>query len=628
MWQAYLISLLQVWVSILEGFLSSKKREPSWNSNHDDDYHNNNNNSHNHNAGNGTNPEALLHNAYEVLELTPPYTNIGMDDVRKQWKKLSRRYHPDRNQGSEESNKKQQEINEAMDRIQMALEGGGGVDPPGTPTGDDGDRTHDNEHDRYDDEHENVPMPPRPPPPPTQPRKQTSKKHQRREERYRRQQLEKELRELQKKMYAKMKKEMRKEREAYMAMMKEEMRMEMEQRNRVNQEIQKIQRETSRLGDLEQRQASSQFFMHEVERHKEAQGGELGPSSGSADAFAEKPKNYIMESCTNRIVVAMRLGMEEFAVKMLDDEINEFIQGVKMQPDKYTQLLTTLAKGRGIVSDKQLLEEAIKVVIMKRLDEDNNSLLHYAVYWECAFMIRCVCDVAHHSGLLDEVFWAKNIHHNVPMELAWIARNPAIMTVLQSYEALVQLHREHTHLGPATVKAIRQLSMSIRTNFDLIAVGNTILAYFIGRIVVRLHWVWACLGVVALQCPHVIARVFLAEPDPPTVEARLTTFVGYLVCTQLMGLGIRGLRYIVTYGVMWQLGLLLIPVYIYLCGGNKANGLWSFPLLIWAMLIYYPLWQVEESVLRPAWAKLPKPLCRRYDLLPTVLMILSLLLRM
>jgi len=433
-------------------------------------------------------------------------------------------------------------------------------------------------------------------------------------------------------MYAKMKKEMRKEQEAYMAMMKEEMRMEKEQRNLINQEIQKIQRETSRLGDLEQRQASSQLFMQAVELfrlRKQPQEGETGPSRGSsADAFVEKPKNYIMESCTNRIVVAMRLGMEELAVKILDDEINEFIQDVKMQPNKYTKLLTALAKGRGIVSEKQLLEEAIKVVIMKRLDEDNNSLLHYAVYWECVFMIRCVCDVAHHSGLLHEVFWAKNLHHNVPTELAWIARDPAIMTVLQSYASLVQVHRERTYLGPATVKAIKQLAMSLRTNFDLVTVGNTILAYYTGRIVVRLHWVWACLGVVALQCPHIIARVLLAAPGPSTIEARLTLFVGYLVCTQLIWLGIRGLRYVVTLGVIWQLSLLLVPVYVHLGGGIKVNGLRSFPLLIWSMLNYHPLLKVGESVFRPAWAKLPKPLRRRYDLLPTVLMILSLLVRM
>ena len=615
MWQTLLITLLQVWVSILEGFLASKTHT----SDHDSQssHHNNSNNAGN---ANGSSPEALLHKAYEVLELTPPFTDLGMDEVRQQWKKLSRRYHPDRNQGSEESKQKQQEINEAMDRIQIALEqGGGGVsDPTGS-----GDGNHEEEHDQQQ-EHENFPMPPSPPPPEHY-RRHTSKKQQRREERIRRLQYEKELREYQQKIYTKMKKEMRKERDAYMAMMKEEMRKEQEQRNRVNQEMQKIQRETSRLGDLEQRQASSQIFMNQVERirrGKEAQEGETGHSE---DTYVEKPKNYIMESCTNRIVVAMRLGMEELAVHMLDDAINEFINDVKMQPYNHTELLTILANGQGIVSYQQLLEEAIKVVILKRLDEDNNSLLHYAVYWECESMIRCVCDVAHHSGLLEEVFCAKNLHDNVPMELAWIAKNPDIMPVLQSYQSLVQLHRERTHLGPATVKAIKQLAVSLRTNFDLVTVGNTILAYYTGRVVVGLHWVWACLGIVALQCPYVIARILPTVPHSPTIEPRLTPFVTYLLCIQFTWLAIRGLLSLVT---LWQLYLLLIPVSILLCGGIR---LWSFPMLIWtglwAMLIYHPLMQIEESVFRPAWSTLPKPFRRQYDLLPTVLMVASLLVR-
>jgi hypothetical protein len=630
MWQAFLISLIQFWVSMVEAFVSSKTWSSSVpQSEREED----------HTTAAATKDEKLQW-AYTILELTPPVTN--MDQVRSQWKKLSRRYHPDRNQGSEESHKKQQDINEAMDRIQQALEGGNG---------------RNDDHDDDDTEHhhqqadEDTQPPPRDysyhyqsPPPPSQPNRhrakdenQKARKKRKAERQKKRWQQEQEMKEYQR-MHALRQEALKKQREELLARLQEELRKEQEQSIRISQEIDKIKRETSQLEDLEQRQASSRLFLNHVDRYRRRRGNQQQGRTNHADDhetndfLLEKPKHYIMESCTNKLVVAMRLGMEDAAVHMLDDEINDFLHDVRTRPVHYSRLLIRLANAHGEVSTEQLVAEAINVVILKSLDEDDNTLMHYAVYWECAFMIRCLCDVANRSGLLEEVFYAKDLHGTVPMDLAWISKNPDIMGVLQTYESLLRDHRERSHLGLALIKAMKQLSESVRTKFDLVTVGNTILVYYVGRYGAGLHWVFACLGICALQCPHVIARALLDEQIDVTApqDARLAPFLSFLAGTKIASIAIR-VSYVLLVRVFpWELFLLLIPVII-LCGGCSCNTLRLMELALVictsavAMLIYHPLVVVEKFIFRHAWSRLPNPIRRRYGLLQFVILIAILL---
>jgi curved DNA-binding protein CbpA len=97
--------------------------------------------------------------AYEFLELTPPVT---MEQVRKQWKRLSLRYHPDRNQGSEESHAMQQRLNEAMNRVQEAIEETSSSSSSSHSNSNDNDNDNDNDpqdestsqRDEHEHEHE------------------------------------------------------------------------------------------------------------------------------------------------------------------------------------------------------------------------------------------------------------------------------------------------------------------------------------------------------------------------------------------------------------------------------------------------------------------------------------------
>ena len=54
------------------------------------------------------------HKYYKILELQP---SASEDAIKKSYRKLSLKHHPDRNNNSEESKKKFQEINEAYEKL-------------------------------------------------------------------------------------------------------------------------------------------------------------------------------------------------------------------------------------------------------------------------------------------------------------------------------------------------------------------------------------------------------------------------------------------------------------------------------------------------------------------------------
>ena len=68
-----------------------------------------------------SNNDRLLQEAYNFMELKPTTT---IEEAKKQYRRLSLRYHPDRNNQSEESHRLQQKMNAVYDRIQQDLDEG------------------------------------------------------------------------------------------------------------------------------------------------------------------------------------------------------------------------------------------------------------------------------------------------------------------------------------------------------------------------------------------------------------------------------------------------------------------------------------------------------------------------
>ena len=120
----YLLNLL---LAVLEATLEQDPRlggkgaERQRQQEEDDFYSTNNSN---------VNTEKTLDAAYEFLELSRPTTE---EALKKQFKKLSLRYHPDRNGGSEESKEKMQKLNACVEIIEKDLTGVYGDDNDTSP---------------------------------------------------------------------------------------------------------------------------------------------------------------------------------------------------------------------------------------------------------------------------------------------------------------------------------------------------------------------------------------------------------------------------------------------------------------------------------------------------------------
>lgn len=63
---------------------------------------------------------------YQVLGISPSATD---DEVKAAYRKMAKLYHPDRNNGSEEAEKKMMQVNEAYAQI-MDMRKNGGAHPP------------------------------------------------------------------------------------------------------------------------------------------------------------------------------------------------------------------------------------------------------------------------------------------------------------------------------------------------------------------------------------------------------------------------------------------------------------------------------------------------------------------
>lgn len=338
-----------------------------------------------------------------------------------------------------------------------------------------------------------------------------------------------------------------------------------------------------------------------------------------------------MESCTNDLVVAMRLGMDELAVRLLDKQVNHQIQACMYDREKMYRLKRR--HGAGWITQQHLVDAAMPLILLQPLDDDRNSLLHYAVYWERSLMVRILCELAQHSGLLEEVFLAKNCHGCIPMDLAWIAtRDPSILSYLQNQQQVLQIQLERTRMIPALSKAARQLWEGLRSKFDLLTAINTFLVYRIGRSVFSLHWTIACLGIAIFQSPRHIWALLQQQDqqEKSTSSVPVTSSAPFMSFLTSIRLTLSWLSWIYAHGwsylklwVRWELLLIVAPVAL-LCGCCQVVAFVELPIFMWSWasvtLIYYPFQMLEQAIRKWVWGRYPTVLRRRPGLAQTMIL--------
>ena len=379
-----------------------------------------------------------LQEAYQFMELEIP---VGLEEVKKRYKRLSRMYHPDRNLGNESAVGLMQKLNACMDLIQQHLE---------------------NKLNGEEENKEEVAVPV----PTPEDRDSTNQGVGRTKKAER---------------AAK-----RKEREAMRQQMKEEMLQEQKRQRDLMKEIRrernKVRANAVQFTDREQKEAAHCRF------------NEILELASEGETLDSKPKNLVMESCEHNLVIALRMKSIKLFIDMLNEELD-----CRVQP-RLRHFERLMREGLiAHVTEADLALHEIRTQLMTQgLDADDNTILHYAVYFEFPDAIRCLCHMASQDEQLEKVLLRKNCYEQIPNTYATIATDPAIQSCMQAQHDMLSLRLAETRAAPALRKAGRQLYSALG-NINLNMCISTVLAVCVCHFGFRLHPILTCGGIYLLQ---------------------------------------------------------------------------------------------------------------------------------
>jgi hypothetical protein len=536
--------IVATFLELLLGFLESAfKRDPrfaesSSTEKDDDDFYSNNKNA----PGDGN--EKKLNQAYTFMELTPP---VSQAELKKRYKKLSLKYHPDRNQGSEESHAQMTKLNACFDLIEQELQG----------------PEEENESAPDDDNFDEVFTPDG-----------------------QQQKPPRDARDMRKE-YEEMRKEMQREMEEELARYNK-LKEDFQTNKRLNQKECRQKAQAVGLDTKEGRQAAHESFsrqsrketepsqdssggasstvaaeeptssttnMHDIDEHsspkdsktKEGQQGETETSS--TPDMDNKPKNLIMECNTDDVVVAFRMGMTEIAMELLQEELQKFAK---------ERTLDARFTGESI-TPKGLRYE----FLARPLDDDQNALIHYAIYYEDHEMIRALCQMAMRDQSLDKVIYQANVHGETPLVYAKIAKDGHILAVVQAQITLAEQFLARTQALPALKHAGQRL-WELVLQVDWVTTFSSVLSFYIGYAVFQLYTIVTLVGIMFVQL--IVAPTGLAPKDIRGVPDVTVLLSYYGVCKVIAII----FRWVQPY-IMWELVFLMTPITMAGCCSSKQR---------------------------------------------------------
>jgi hypothetical protein len=527
-------------LELLIGFLESAfKRDPrfaesssSTGKDDDDDFYSNNKNA----PGDGN--EKKLNQAYTFMELTPP---VSQAELKKRYKKLSLKYHPDRNQGSEESHAQMTKLNACFDLIEQELQGPVEENETENDNGDEGSTPGDGQQ----------------PPPPRDMRKE----------------------------YEKMRKDMQREMQEELARYNK-LKEDFQTNKRINQKECRQKAQAVGLDTKEGRQAAHESFsrqfkketepsqdssvgdssstaaeeptssttnMHDIDEHSSPQDSKTkepqqqqGETATSSTAEKDgKPKNLIMEYNSSDIMVAFRMGMTEIAMELLQEELQTFAKERTLDARFTGEMITP----------KDLRYE----FLARSLDDDQNALIHYAIYYEDYEMIRALCQMAMRDQSLDKVLYQANVHGETPLVYAKIAKERQILELVQAQITLAEQILARTQALPALKHAGQRLWGLVR-HVDLVTALSSVLSFYIGYAVFQFYNVVTLVGFLLTQL--VTSSIELGPGDAHGILDVTVLMSYYVSCNTVAILFRRMLPYI-----GWELVILLGPIAMAACCG-------------------------------------------------------------
>jgi curved DNA-binding protein CbpA len=444
---------------------------------------------------------AALEAAFAFFQLTSE--DATRDVASKKFRRLGLLHHPDRNGQSEESKQMMQKVNTYYTLITEELDRRDGI--------------HQDEH--YPEE--DYPEDKDPAPPEPRPSKTTSK-NQKRKAKRRQQRAQKHAQN----MSRNEKEEMRKERE--------EIKRQQNQVRQTKKLYLKKIHQTVQTQNLNTQQGRDQAYqewrdaMDIMEKYKEKERSkekartewtrqENTPRSGLDDiddhdvhvepesspempsepeAIPVKPVNLVMECCTEDIVIALRMGLADAVVDSIQANIEKVIE--KTVKD-------AILDGRRNVS-KSIIMSAVANYFVKNLDEDGNTLLHYAVYYESLDVIEAIYYLSMTFEALPRIFLSENLRGMIPLDLAKCCciKDSIVADRMNECTNAARAELERMQLWPSLKKSASRLWGIVRNMkaASVIRPANLIASYLIGtrlfgkrRItsILILAWTqWAC----------------------------------------------------------------------------------------------------------------------------------------
>ena len=577
---AYVINFF---IGVLESSFSSST---SSNSNLDDDdttTKTNNTDSNNIFNPDETNQSKALEEAYEFFELKKEKdlrsricdgkdANLDLKNldeleirVKKQYKKLSLRYHPDRNGNSEESIQQMQKLNACLAIIEQDITNTRRRQRQRQQkqTGND---EVDIDDDLHDDEEEEEYDP------------------------Y--------------KIYEEMQKEMREELKRY-----EKLRREFNKTKKKEQTKCHVAQQREQLYTSDGRREAYEAFVQQVaqRRHRqEEDDDETTPSTSDGgdddDASADdtpptqpaksstkksksatkKPKYFVMEYNGDELIVAMRLNVQDIALTLFEERINAYIQ---------TRVCNSRISGEYVTMNSLTVE-----FLLKPMDFDNNTILHYAIYCEMYQMVNIICSLALKFQGLDKVLYQRNVYGQCPCDSIFLdtCSDESIKTLLEYQRKLSDGMQSKTKLVPAMKDACSRFGRLL-LHLNFITTFNTILSFWmIGVTIMKLHPIISILGVAFMQynskrCKEDDDSEEVTEEHIAAI-ADVTILWSFFLTWKIVHVGFI----LLTRYVMIELILILSPFAIAVFVSKSRNGALAgliefvlFPLMIQAYVARY-----------------------------------------
>ena len=435
--------------------------------------------------------DAALQAALKFFEITPG--NLSREVLKKKFRRFSLLHHPDRNNNTEESKQTMQKVNNFYNILNEELDRREGIH-------------HESEEEKEEEVHDESPRKEEEQPETSHKQRRNQNKNRGKQSKSARKRQRRQARKREEEAQARMHEEMRKE---YEEVRRQQREVKREQQRQFKKSVQTALRHGLDTGEgrdkayREWKEAIETMSEPVNSNKEETKTPDAGPkaengtnatkketASGLMDNIdgdeAEldtevsedepvpvKPVNLVMECCMKDAVIALRMGLTDVVIEGIQNDIERGVEKV---------VAKAFFRGREQVSKSEVFEVALKSLIQS-LDEDGNTLLHYAVYYESNDLVSVIYHFAVTFEALAEVFLATNHYQMIPLDFSkCCVKDPSLAGRMKHFTDSAREDLASKRLLPSLKQSARRL-WGILRNVNmarLVRPANFLLSYWIG----------------------------------------------------------------------------------------------------------------------------------------------------